>query len=249
MNILKKILDIASDNASNIKVKDVRIGLGYTAVLLENNRVGLAYTMHEDFKEGCSIFHGSLPLAGNNALELLCFLMSDQSIRIALGLATANALMNYQQQGMNTGDIIQHIDIRSTDQVGLVGLFTPLIAPLKDKAASLKIFEINPKRQTEEILPIQYMKDKLPKCHVVIITSTSLLNHTIDDLLIMTKGCREVIMLGPSTPLIPEVFKDTPVSCLSGVIVVNTHEILRIVSEGGGMRDFHNTIKKVNIRL
>jgi uncharacterized protein (DUF4213/DUF364 family) len=248
MKILNQIFDIASDNASNIKVTDVRIGLGYTAVLLENNRVGLAYTICDDFKEGCSVFHESLPLAGKKDRELLTFLKSDQSIKIAVGLATLNALMNHEKQGMNTGDVIQNIDIRPTDHVGMVGLFTPLIAALKDKAASLKIFEKNPKRQTDEILPIQYMKDELPKCQVVIITSATLLNNTLEDLLLLTKGCREVVMLGPSTPLIPEAFKDTPVSCLSGVIVVNPQEILRIVSEGGGMRDFHNAIKKVNIR-
>lgn len=249
MNILNQILEITSDNASNIKATDVRIGLGYIAVLLENNRVGLAYTIRDDLVEGCSVFTGSLPLAGKDALELLYFLRSDKSIRIAVGLATANALMNYEKQGMKTGDVIQSIDIRQTDQIGMVGLFQPLIAPLKEKAASLRIFEKNPKRQTDEILPIQYMKDDLPKCQVAIITSTSLLNHTIEELLILTKDCREVIMLGPSTPLIPEAFKDTPVSCLSGVIVANPQEILRIVSEGGGMRDFHNVIKKVNIRV
>lgn len=249
MKILNKILNITSDNASNIRATDVRIGLCYIAVLLENNHVGLAYTIREDLMEGCSVFHGSLPLSGKKALELLCFLKSDNSIKIAVGLATSNALMNYEKQGMNTGDIIQNIEIRPSDQVGMVGLFKPLIAHLKEKAASLKIFEKNPKRQADDILPVKYMKDELPKCQVVIITSTSLLNHTIEDLLVLTKDCREVVMLGPSTPLIPEAFKDTPVSCLSGVIVVNSHEILRLVSEGGGMRDFHNTVKKVNIRL
>ncbi|MGA1840942.1 MAG: Rossmann-like domain-containing protein [bacterium] len=249
MKILNQIFNIASDNASSIIVTDVRIGLGYIAVLLENNQAGLAYTFREDFIEGCSLLHGSLPLAGKKALELLRFLNSDHSIKTAVGLATVNALMNNQKPGMNTGDVIRNIEIRPGDQIGMVGLFTPLIAHLKDKGASLKIFEQNPKRQTDETLPIQYMKDELPKCQVAIITSTSLLNQTIEDLLILTKGCREVVMLGPSTPLIPEAFKDTPASWLSGVIIVNSNQILRIVSEGGGMRDFHNYIRKVNIRL
>ena len=92
------------------------------------------------------------------------------------------------------------------------------------------------------------MKDELLHCQAAIITSTALLNNSIEDLFKLTKGCREVVMLGPSTPLIPAAFKDTPVTCLSGVVVVKPHKTLRIVSEGGGMRDFHNAIKKVNIR-
>jgi len=249
MEILNQIFDIASDKASNLKVNDVRIGLGYTAVLLENNQAGLAYTIHQDFIEGCSVFHSALPLAGKKARALLSFLKSDQSIKITVGLATANALMNHEKQGMQTGDVIQNMDIRLTDIVGMVGLFTPLITSLKEKAASLKIFEINSERQKKGVLSILSMKDELPKCQVAIITSTTLLNHTLDDVLDLTKGCREVVMLGPSTPLIPEAFKDTPVSCLSGVIVVKPKNILRIISEGGGMRYFRDTIKKVNIRL
>ena len=85
MRILIKILDIASNNAFNINVKEIRVGLGYIAVLLDDNRVVLAYTIRKDFLEGCSVFHCSLPLAGKNALELLNFLKSDQSIK-QLGL-------------------------------------------------------------------------------------------------------------------------------------------------------------------
>jgi uncharacterized protein (DUF4213/DUF364 family) len=248
MKILNQIYGISSDKALGIKVKDVRIGLGYTAVLLENNQTGLAYTMPQDFVEGCSVFHDALPLTGKKAKELLSFLKSDQSIKLTVGLATANALTNSEKDEMNTGDVIQNMDIRVTDMVGMVGLFTPLITSLKEKAASLKIFEINPERQKKGILSIDSLKKELPKCQVAIITSTTLLNHTFDDVLALTKGCREVVMLGPSTPLIPEAFKDTPVSCLSGVIVVKPQKILRIISEGGGMRYFRDTIKKVNIR-
>ena len=91
-------------------------------------------------------------------------------------------------------------------------------------------------------------QEELPGCQIALITSTSILNGTIDDLLCVTEGFREVVMLGPSTPLVPEVFQETPVSCLSGVIVVRPMEILQIVSEGGGTRYFHNAVDKVNIR-
>jgi hypothetical protein len=43
------------------------------------------------------------------------------------------------------------------------------------------------------------------------------------------------------------VFADTPVTFLSGVVVVCPQEILRIVSEGGGMKFFKNNVKKVNL--
>ena len=236
--------------ASDLKVKDVRIGLGYTAVLLENDHAGLAYTFRDDLPEGCSVFHGNRPLAGKKAGALLPFLKSDLSIDSALGLATANALLNHETQGIHKGDVLQNVDINPGDHVGMVGLFAPLVKPIKNKAASLTFFEKDPKRgQHEGVLPLQLMNEVLPRCQVVFMTSTAILNGTIDDMLALAKGCREVVMLGASTPLEPEVFKDTPISCLSGVIVVRPREIMRMVSEGCGMRHFGDAIEKVNIRV
>jgi len=84
---------------------------------------------------------------------------------------------------------------------------------------------------------------------VAVITSTSILNHTVDAILNAARTCREVVLLGASTPILPEVFTDTPVKILSGVVVTDTEKIMRIVSEGGGMRLFKNYIRKVNVRL
>jgi uncharacterized protein (DUF4213/DUF364 family) len=249
MKISEHILSVAMAQAAGLKVKDVRIGLGYTAVLLENDNAGLAYTFRCDVPEGCSVFHGNRPLAGKNAWALLPFLGSDLPIESALGLATANALLNHVKHGIQKGDVLQNVDIQPEDHVGMVGLFAPLVKPIKDKAASLKIFEKDPKRGHEGILPMHRMNEVLPGCQVVFITSTAILNGTIDDLLALAAGCREVVMLGASTPLAPEVFKDTPVSCLSGVIVLRPKEIMRMVSEGCGMRHFGDAIEKLNIRV
>jgi hypothetical protein len=71
------------------------------------------------------------------------------------------------------------------------------------------------------------------------------------DLLIevAVQGCRDVVLLGPSTPLLPEIFKSLGVTMLSGLIVTDPSGILQVVSEGGGMRAFGDYVKKVNIRI
>ena len=55
-------------------------------------------------------------------------------------------------------------------------------------------------------------------------------------------------MLGASTPLMPEVFAGTNVTLLSGVVVSDPGAVLRVVSEGGGMRLFGPHIRKVSLR-
>ena len=58
---------------------------------------------------------------------------------------------------------------------------------------------------------------------------------------------RTCVLLGPSTPLVPEFFKDKGIHLLSGVEVIDAEHVLRIVSQAGGMGKFKKFVKKVNI--
>ena len=46
----------------------------------------------------------------------------------------------------------------------------------------------------------------LPECDVVILTGTSVINGTIDQLLSWCSGAREVSVTGPSTPMYPDSY-------------------------------------------
>jgi uncharacterized protein (DUF4213/DUF364 family) len=58
----------------------------------------------------------------------------------------------------------------------------------------------------------------------------------------------EVALLGASTPLVPDAFDGAAVTMLSGVVVTAPDEVLRIVSEGGGMRQFGPHVRKVTVK-
>jgi uncharacterized protein len=58
-----------------------------------------------------------------------------------------------------------------------------------------------------------------------LITSTSIVNHTVDALLQAARGCREVALLGASTPLTAETFGAVRVTMLSGVVVEGSEEV------------------------
>ena len=248
MPISQDIKEILMPGASKIKVRDVRIGLGYTAVMLENDQVGLAFTFHHDLDRGCNILYGLHPLKGQPASRLIALLDSTDKIETAVALATANALVNGLREGLLEGDIIEYLHIEPADSIGMVGYFVPLIPRLKEKTSSIFIFE-QIKQKQGILLPEEELHRLMPQCEVSIISSTSIVNHTVDDILYASRSCREVVLLGASTPLIPEVFTGTSATFLSGVVVTDPLGILRIVSEGGGVRLFKNAVKKVNISL
>ncbi|MBW1705427.1 MAG: DUF364 domain-containing protein [Deltaproteobacteria bacterium] len=248
MNIRQKIKEVSLKLAGDIFVTDVRVGLVYTAVLLDNGQVGVAFTFRGESRAGCRVFKGIRPLAGKRASEMLAMFDSADRVESAVALATSNALSNTRNENPLEGDTLEYLDIHPEDDVAMVGYFAPLVPLLKKKANALKIFE-QIDLAKGDLLPEKDLYRQLPHCQVAVITSTSIVNHTIDAILDAARTCREVVLLGASTPILPEVFADTPVKILSGVVVTDNEEIMRIVSEGGGMRLFKNYIRKVNVRL
>jgi uncharacterized protein (DUF4213/DUF364 family) len=130
----------------------------------------------------------------------------------------------------------------------MVGHFAPLVAPVREKSAKLMIFE-QIEQPREGMMPSAEIENRLPECSVALITATSLINHSFNRIIESAANCREIILLGASTPLLPEVFSGTPVTGLSGVIVTDAKEILRIISFGGGMQMFKKYIRKVNVTV
>ncbi len=248
MTIRDDIRQYVWDSAENHQVKDVRIGLGYTAVQLENEQVGLAYTPHRDMKGDCSLFSNFMPQKDVSADVLLEKITSDNTIETALGLATANAIVSADLNNFSTGDVLEITQLDELDCVGMVGNFAPLVSSIRKKAGKLIIFEQIDQRK-DDLIPSAEIEKQLPECSVALITATSIINHSFDRIMASAGNCRKVIILGASTPMIPEIFSKTPVTCLSGTIVTDADEILRIVSFGGGMRMFKHCIKKVNVKI
>ena len=245
--IAGKIAAAMDGQATGQLVADVRIGLGYTAVELASGRVGVAFTFRESVRDCCCAFHRMHPLAGRPASELVALLESADPIEAALALACVNALANEVDRRFCDGDILDHLELRPDDNLGMVGHFEPLVAQLKESVRSLTIFD----QRTDldgNIRPAAQALDTLPRCQVALITATTIINHTIDDLLASAGACREVAIIGPSTPILPDAFLGTNVTLLSGIVVQKPKEVLRVVSEGGGMRQFKRYVRKVSLQ-
>lgn len=140
--IVERIQPLLEAEAKSTRIADVRIGLGYTAVLTESGSAGLAYTPREELGRGCSVLSGERPLAGRHPAGLLAYLRSADALERAVGLATANALIGMHEV-MNTfeGDVLDVLALKSGDRVGMVGYFGPLVPRIESEVASLTVFE------------------------------------------------------------------------------------------------------------
>jgi uncharacterized protein (DUF4213/DUF364 family) len=231
--IQKKIIDFLNPMAAGRVVADVRIGLGYTSVRLDNGRTGLSWTAHSP-SGGCTHVPKAGTLAHRPAEELLEMLScADNPLSRSIGLATANALAAGMPRPETTPvDVLELVNIQAHDHVAMVGFFGPLVPRLKQTGCRLDIVELD--RDKPGTLSPAAGRASLAACSVAVITATSIVTGTIDELLDNLGKPRAAVILGPSTFMRAEVFRDTPVTHLAGVRIRNGPAVEQIVSEGGG---------------
>jgi uncharacterized protein (DUF4213/DUF364 family) len=248
MGVGERIIELLGRAAETKSVGRVQVGQIYSAVQLAAGGVGVAYTFPQSL--GCrgSGRGDGRPLAGRTAAELLAWLGGEELRASTVGLATANALLASAAppEGAVEGDILDVLGLLPGDRVCMVGCFLPLMEALQARQVSVAAVDEVGKPGS---LPPQEVRRLLPESQVAIITATSIINGTVDDLLDLSAGCREVAVLGPSTPLAPQAFRDTPVSCLAGIRVAQAEELLRTISEGEGFRVFKRYVRKTTLRL
>jgi len=247
-------------------VQQAVAGSRFCAVILDDGGVGVAHLCCDVCGEPPRQVSDWVPQPGTPAAETLATLTVPD--RASIGLATANALANRfvgdaasgdrvrngraEQWGdaVTEGDLLDVLDLKPDDRVGMVGCFSPLVERIRQRVQRLFIFEKGP-RLTRDLLPEHRAPEVLPECSVALITSTTIMNGTIDALLLATADCREVVLLGPSTPLVPEFFVESTrhASLLSGVVVTDAEELLNVVARGGGTRAFKTCVVKVNVTV
>ena len=140
------------------KIRQAVGGGRFCAVMLDDGGVGLANLCPDVCGQPSRGVLDQLPRPGTPAVDALATLVVPR--RSAVGLATANALANrpaggWQRPGhadswgtaSRAGDLLDVLELRPDDQVGMVGCFSPLVERIRHRVRQLLIFERGP-RQT-----------------------------------------------------------------------------------------------------
>ncbi len=243
---IERLLEKGMGLVGNQIVTDLRVGLGYTAVEVSYKDVGLAYTFSRDISRRCTVGKETGEITGRSAKELLGWLRKGDLLSTATGLATLNALLQpYLPESLGK-DFLEFLKVGPNDRVGMVGFFPPLIQPIRRRCGELLIFEREPNKG-KGLLGPEDIRSHIPDCSIVILTATTLINQTFDRITRHIGGAREVVLVGPSTPLLPDIFEKTPITYLAGIQMIDGKKSLQIVSEGGGTPRLMNSgsVKKI----
>ena len=228
MQVITELLEsITADH----EVAELCVGAFFTAVV--SRGCGLASTMRGRCcdHDGPSVRNaGSLLPQGAKALAQLA--LSGSEMEAAIGMATLNSLLEVDERRLadvNASDLLFQ---RATGRrVALIGDF-PFVPELGRCALELWTLDLRDPGPEGEL---QRLMARLPEADVCAITGTTLINHTLPDILDRLRPECFRLMLGPTTPLSPILF-DHGLDVLSGVVVTDPERVLACVRQGAGFR-------------
>lgn len=230
------------------KISRVVLGLGYIAVEVEGSGVGLCANILPEEKTGCTVFPRSGSLKGSRVSDLLELGLKGDLLGRSIALAAVNAVSNQEKDSGVEQDVFEAVAVHEGERVVMVGFIAPVAAMLKAKGCTVDIFE-HRRLDDARIRPQEAMEECFSRADVAVITATSIINGSLGDILAFKSNARAVILMGPSTPMLPRAFSSTPVTFLAGCRVVDAGKAMDIVMEGGGTQVlYRNTAMKKIIR-
>jgi len=252
----------------HLHIARVVIGLFFIGVKLDNGAGGLCATPLKSIPAAVccpsSALVQPLPgkLRGRAAADLLDDLSSPQDMRRALAIAVLNALVETLWQldrvpaGLrtSTGDSFDALNITAQDRVLLVGAFAPYMRQLRKQGADWRVMELDTATLKPAEMPHYVPPDTAARhlawASAVLITGTTLINGTLDGLLIHVQPSQtRVAIVGPTAPLLIEPFARRGVALVGGARVQQADEVLDLLAEGGsGYHFFERHVQRLNLQ-
>ncbi|MEK8053362.1 DUF364 domain-containing protein [Ideonella sp. DXS22W] len=178
-------------------------------------------------------------LAGQDALALARrWADGDTPADRALGFAAVNALSRHLQDAAGLAppdapDSIGGLAPQAGEPIGMVGFFPPLVKQVTALGAQLTVLELradlagNHPGYTVTLDPAA-----LRGCTQVLMTSTVLLNHTLDDVLAHCAGARAIAMIGPGAGLLPDALFARGVTAVGGSWITDRDGFVAALAQG-----------------
>jgi uncharacterized protein len=255
---------ILGSDLDGITVERAVVGLFFTGVKLSNGAAGASATPIKTIPEAvcCPSSAMAMPfpgkLRGRAAGDLAREALAGHGIRRAIGIATVNALAEccwqrrpHPETELRLGvDAFDATEIRSGDQVVVVGAFVPFLKELKRRGQSFLVLEQDPATLKPDELPFfrsaEQAADIVPQADVVLITGSTLVNATLEDLLALARPEAHVTIVGPTVGMLPDAFLARGADVLGCVRITEPEAFLDLLAEGGsGYHLFGRSAQKI----
>ena len=258
------VTDILGADLDHIAVERAVIGLFFTGVKLSTGHAGACATPIKSIPEAvcCPSSAMAMPfpgkMKGKPARDALKEVFSTHGIRRGVGIATLNALAEicWERRPNPLVELRHGIDafdansFRPDDQTVVVGAFVPFLKELKRRKQPFLVLEKDPDTLKAEEMPFyrpaETAREVVPQADVLLMTGTTLLNDTLEELLSWARPKARVTVVGPTVGLLPDAFLARGADILGGVRITEPDDFLDLLAEGGsGYHFFGRVAEKV----
>lgn len=242
--VVKSITDRVLDEGLSIKPLNCVVGLRYTAVVAEINGEkygGVSYTPQEDISHVKQL----VSRVSDISIDSLPKLFSSPDF---VGRAIATAFMNAVSSALfdlpsgSVGkDLLDVMGFEPSDKVAFIGDIEPLIKELKGRVEEIYVFERSPLRRRNALSDSAIYR-LLPKATKVVISGAALVNDTIDAILELSSGAKEVAVVGATASIYPEPLFRRGIDIVAGFRLSSDtiDEAVEAISLAFGTRRLYN---------
>ena len=192
---------------------------------LEDNSVGFMYIqLNEKLPKRLSEFN-TKTLIGQSPLTLLSHLGDSDELQHLMAFGVLSAVSQHilsagRYEFNYTMDPFGSLNILPQDMVGMVGFFPPLVNFCEQHDIPLIVIEKKPELvQKKQNFEVCLDPSRLNQCNKVLITGTTILNNSIDEVLSQCKNAKKIAVVGPSASILPDPLFRRGVTVIGGTQV------------------------------
>ena len=262
------LLEICKEIEKRIDIKDITIdrvvvGIFFTGVKLSTGHGGLCATPVKEIPQAvcCPSFAREMPYSGKmkgRPVEwILDQLDSNHILLKTIAIATLNALsaIEFEKGGYvidNETDSFDSLDVDASSTVVVVGALVPILRKALKANSTLYILEKDKStlrgQELDHFVEADKFMEVVPKATHLVITGTTLINDSLDGLLEVAPEEADILVTGPTSSMIPDVFFKHKVKKLGGDILRDPDTALNILAEAGsGYHLFGKSTEKILI--
>jgi uncharacterized protein len=225
----------------------------FCAIELDDGSMGLSYVLLDESTKHLVASGGNagLELEGADALAVARWFTGAPGARRALGFAAVNALTRcmFDRAGFlpgPSGDSIGMLAPQTTDHIGMIGLFPPLVRSIVKAGSKLTVLELRADLAGDrDGYRVTTDRSELATCSKVIATSTLLLNDSMDAMLSACSQASSFALIGPGAGCLPDPLFARGVTLVGGTWITDREAFCAALATGSAWTD---AARKVALR-
>jgi len=235
-----------------LEIRDLCIGYPYTYSVIKGDyeTIGVALTPIYELSN-VEVWRPPEINLSSTVRKAVEKLTSTHMLERALALATANAVSQYiirkelnklkYSRGANeeTHQLINILEKAGVKRIAVIGNMAPLVKRLRERGLEVMVFERSRERRTDEVYSDCLEPRLLPRAEAVIITGATLINETLDTILLHARSSRINILIGPTAQIHPTLLKDVGVDYVASCHSKNPEETVKLLKLSGWRKALH----------